>query len=103
MSEVTSSVETIEGKAEKVLEEARNKANAILLQAKEGAAQLLAAEMKTDEVKGENARIIAAAKKEATKRVEAAKKEASLIRSEASKKVAKNAERIVSIITGVKP
>ena len=100
--EITSSVETIEVKAEKTLEEARNRANKIILKAKEEASRILSAEMPMDEVKREREQIISKARQEANREVEKSQKEASKIRTNAGKKMGKITERIVNIITGAK-
>ena len=49
--EMTSNVETIEVEAERILEEARSKANEILLKANEEASKMLSSELPMDEVK----------------------------------------------------
>ena len=51
--EITSSVEVIEVEAEKMLEDAQNRAAEIILKAKEEANAILASEVSLDEVKGE--------------------------------------------------
>ncbi len=100
--EITSSVETIEVKAEKTLEEARSRANEIILKAKEEASRILSAEMPIDEVKREREQIISKARQEANREVGKSQKEASKIRTNAGKKMGKITERIVNIITGAK-
>ncbi len=98
--EMTSSVETIEVEAERVLEEARNRANEILLKANEEAGKILSSKLPMDEVKAECERIIHKARGEADKKVEEAKKKTSKIKTEVGNKVDKITERIVSNITG---
>jgi vacuolar-type H+-ATPase subunit H len=98
--EITSSVENIEIKAEKMLEEARSRANEIILKAKEEASRILSAEMPMDEVKREREHILSEARQKANQAVEASKKEASRIRTNAAKKIGKITERIVNIVTG---
>jgi len=100
--EITSSVETIEVKAEKTLEEARNRANEIILKAKEEASRIPSAEMPMDKVKREREQIISKARQEANQEVEKSQKEASKIRTTAGKKMGKITERIVNTITGAK-
>lgn len=100
--EITSSVETIEVKAEKTLEEARSRANEIILKAKEEASRILSAEMPVDKVKREREQIISKARQEANQEVEKSQKEASKIRTTAGKKMGKITERIVNTITGAK-
>ena len=99
--EMTSNVETIEVEAEKVLEEARNRANEILLKANEEASKILSSNLPMDEVKAECERIINTAKGEADKRVEDSRKKASEIKTVVGNKVNKITERIVNNITGV--
>lgn len=98
--EMTSSVETIEVEAERILEEARSKASEILLKANEEANRILSSKLPMDEVKAECERIIHKAREEADKKVEEAKKKASEIKAEVGNKVDKITERIVSNITG---
>ena len=97
---ITSSVETIEIKAEKMLEEARSRASEIILKAKEEARRILSAEMPMDEVKREREHILSEARQKANQEAEASKKKASKIRTNATKKVGKITERIVNIVTG---
>ena len=98
--EMTSSVETIEVEAERILEEARNRASEIFLKANEEANKILSSELPMDEVKAECQKIIHKAREEADKKVEEAKKKASEIKTEVGKKVDKITEHIVSNITG---
>ena len=99
--EITGSVETIEVEAEKILDEARIRANEIILKAKEEAARILASRVPLDDVKKECEQILNEAREKANKEVEESKKRASEIESSAGKKVGKITERIVNIITGV--
>ncbi len=98
--EMTSSVETIEVEAEKILEEARSKANGILLKANEEANKILSSELPMDEVDAECQRIIHKAREEADKKIEDSRKKAAEIRTEIGNKVDKITKRIVSNITG---
>ncbi len=98
--EMTSNVETIEVEAEKVLEEARNRANEILLKANEEASKILSSNLPMDEVKAECEQIINTARGEADKKVEEAKKKTSEIKNVVGNKVNKITERIVNNITG---
>jgi len=98
--EMTSSVETIEVEAEKILEEARNRASEILVKANEEANKILSSELPMDEVKAECQKIIHKAREEANKKVEDSRKKASEIKTGTGKKVDKITERIVSNITG---
>ena len=99
--EITSSVETIEIEAEKMLEEARNRASEIILKAKEEANRMLTSEMSLNEVKKECEQILDKAREKADQDAEEGKKEASRIKINAEKKVGKIMERIVNIVTGV--
>jgi len=98
--EITSSVETIELEAEKTLEEARSRANEIILKAKEESSRILSSAVPLDEVKRECQQIISKARQKANQEVEESKKEASKVRTDAGKKMGKITERIVNIITG---
>jgi len=98
--EMTSNIETIEVEAERILEEARSKANEILLKANEEASKILSSKLPMDEVKAECERIIHKAREEADKKVEDSRKTASEIKTEVGNKVDKITKRIVSNITG---
>ncbi len=98
--EMTSNIETIEIEAERILEEARNRANEILLKANEEANKILSSDLPMDEVKAECQKIIHKAREEADKKIEDSRKEASEIKTGTGKKVDKITERIVSNITG---
>ena len=98
--EMTSSVETIEVEAERMLEEARGKANEILLKANEEANKILSSKLPMDEVKAECEQIIYKAREEADKKVEDSRQKASEIKAEVGNKVDKITERIVINITG---
>jgi len=98
--EMTSSVETIEVEAERILEEARNRASEILLKANEEANKILSSELPMDEVKAECQKIIHKAREEADKKVEDSREKASEIKAEVGNKMDKITERIVINITG---
>ena len=98
--EMTSSVETIEVEAERILEEARNRANEILLKANEAANKILSSELPMDEVKAECQKIIHKAREEADRKVEDSRQKASEIKTGTGNKVDKITERIVSNIIG---
>ena len=98
--EMTSNVETIEVEAERILEEARSKANEILLKANEEASKILSSKLPMDEVKAECERIIHKAREEADKKVENSREKASEIKTEVGNKADKITKRIVSNITG---
>ena len=98
--EITSSVETIESEAEKILEGARKRSSEIVLKAKEEASRILSAEVSLDEIKKERKQIIDGAEKKAKREIEDAEKKAAEIRQSAGKKTGKVVERIVSIVVG---
>ncbi len=97
--EMTSGVETIEVEAEKILEEARSRANEILLKANEEASKILSSKLPMDEVEAECERIIDKAREEADKKVKDSREKASEIKTEVGSKVDKITKRIVSNIT----
>ncbi len=98
--EMTSNVETIELEAEKILQEARNRANEILVKANEEVSKILSADLPMAEVKAECQRIIDKAREEADKKVEDSRQKASGIKAKVGNKVDKITERIVNNITG---
>ncbi len=98
--EMTSSVETIEIEAEKMLEEARGRASEILRKANEEASKTLSAKMPLDKVKTECEQIINKATKEANQEIEESKRKAAEIGTTTNKKVEEIAQRIVGVITG---
>ena len=102
MEDVTSGVEAIEVEAEKVLEEARNKADEILIKAKGEARKILSAELPLGKVQAECESIVLKARQEADKEVEDSKRRAAEIRTAAGKKVKEIVGSIVTIIAGVK-
>ncbi|MEE9520841.1 MAG: hypothetical protein V3V43_03925, partial [Dehalococcoidales bacterium] len=88
--------------AEKTLEEARSRANEIILKAKEEASRILSAEMPLDEQKRECEQILNKARGKANQEIEESKKKASELRTSARKKMEEVVERTVKIITGAK-
>ena len=98
--EMTSSVETIEVEAEKILDEARSKASDILRKANDEAGKILSTKVLLDEVKAECEQIIHKAKEEASKDIKESKKKASGIRTATDKEMEKITKRIVDTITG---
>ena len=102
MEEVTSSVETIEGEAEKILESARSRANEILLKAKDEAKKISSSELPMDEVKKECESIVRKAREEANKKTEASLLESSEVRARADEKVGGVVKRMVNIVIGAK-
>jgi len=100
MEEVTSGIEDIEAEAEKILESARKRANEIFLEAKKETGRILSSDLPMDGVKAECQEIVRKSREEADNKIDDARKKASHIRDDASSKVAKIADRIVSIVTG---
>ena len=103
MGEDISSIETIEGEAEKILESARVRANEILLKGKEEASRILSADLPMDEVRAECEQIIRNAKEEAETIGEDYREKAAQIRVDADSKVDRIAERMATIVTGSRP
>jgi len=100
--DVTSGVKAIEAEAEKVLEDARARADEILVNAKQEAGNILSAELPMDEVKAECEKIISAAEKQAGKEAERSKKKASEIDANAGEKIESFVKLIASIVIGAK-
>jgi len=100
MEKVTSSIETIEVEAEKLLESARNKAKQILLKANEESQQIRSSELSVDEVKVECQKIVNKAREEADSKIEHSRQKAQDIKVEAGKKVEGIVQRMLNIITG---
>ncbi len=98
--EMTSSVQTIEIEAEKVLQEARSRANEILRKASDEASRILSAKMPLDEVKAECEQIVGKAREEANQGVEGSRRKAAAIKASTGEKVEGVVRRIVGIITG---
>ena len=98
---ITASVENIEVKAEKVLEEARSRASEIIMKAKDEAGKILAAELSLDEVAKEREQIIKQAEQKAAREIEAAQKRAVAMKEGAGKKTGEIAKRIASVVSGV--
>ena len=96
---ITASVENIEVKAEKVLEEARSRASEIIM--KDEAGKILAAELSLDEVAKEREQIIKQAEQKAAREIEAAQKRAVAMKEGAGKKTGEIAKRIASVVSGV--
>ena len=100
--DIASGVKAIEVEAERILADARAKANDILLRARDEARQILAAELPMDEVKASCAEITRRATEEADAELARLEKKASEISADAGKKVDRLADLIVSIVTGAK-
>jgi len=100
--EISKSVADIESEAEKILEEARTRANDILLKAREEVKEILSSQLPMDETEAKCQEIIQNAKIEADRKIKDADKQASQLETNAGKKVAAVEKRIVNIVTGAK-
>lgn len=98
--EITNSVEALEAKAEKMLAEAKTRANEILLKAKEEAKKMLSSQLPLDEVKTECNEIVGKAEAEANKKITDSEKKAAEININADKKVKEITGLVVSIVRG---
>ena len=98
--EITNSVEAIEAEAEKILAEARTKANQTLLQAREEAKKITSSQLSLDEIKPECDNIVSKARIEADEKIKDSEKKAAEIAIGADKKVKDLTERVVNIVTG---
>ncbi len=98
--QITGSVEALEAKAEKILTEAKTRADDIVLQAKEEAKKMLSSQLPLDEVKAESEKIVSKARAEADMRIRDAKKSAAEINISADKKVKEITELVVNIVKG---
>jgi len=98
--EITSSVGSIEAEAEKILEEARNRAREIILEAKEEAKKILSSDLPLNEAKDECVKIVNDAKAEADRTIEDADKKAADIRNNADKKAKDIVELVVNTVAG---
>jgi vacuolar-type H+-ATPase subunit H len=98
--EITHDVEALEVEAEKILEEAKTRANQILLEAREEAKKMLSSQLPLDEVKTECANIINKARAEADEKIRDSEKKATEIGVNADKKVKELTELVVNIVTG---
>ncbi len=98
--EITHDVEALEVEAEKILEEAKARANQILLAAREEAKKLLSSQLPLDEVKTQCDNIINKAKAEADEKIKDSENKAAEIGINADKKVKELTELVVNIVTG---
>jgi vacuolar-type H+-ATPase subunit H len=98
--EITNSVEALEVKAEKILEEAKTRASEILLEAKEEAKKILSSQLPLDEIKTECGKIVSKARAEADTKIEDSEKQAAEIGINADKKVKEITELVVNIVRG---
>jgi vacuolar-type H+-ATPase subunit H len=98
--EITSNVEALEAEAQKILEEAKTRANEILLQAREEAKKILSTQLPLDEIKTECDKIVSKARAEANKKIKDSEQKAAEISIAADKKVKEITERVVNIVRG---
>ena len=98
--EMTSSVEALEAKAEKMLTEARTRASDIILEAKEEAKKMLSSQLPLDEVKAESEKIVSKAQAEADAKIKDAEKSAAEIKASADKRVKEITELVVNTVKG---
>ena len=98
--EMTSSVEALEAKAEKMLTEARTRAGDIVLEAKEEAKKILSSQLPLDEVKAESEKVVSKAQAEADTRIKDAEKSAAEIKASADKRVKEITELVVNTVKG---
>jgi F0F1-type ATP synthase membrane subunit b/b' len=98
--ETINSVEALEGEAEKILEEAKARANQIILDSREEAKKIVSSQPALDEVKAECEKIVGKAKVEADKTLIDSEKKAAEIRANAGKKAKEITELLVNIVRG---
>ncbi len=99
--EVTGGLESLEAQAEKILSDARNRANEILRRANEEASRIAAARLSPEDVKAECDGIIRKATEEANRQVENSRQEAAKIKAAARAHIEVVARRIVNMVAGV--
>jgi vacuolar-type H+-ATPase subunit H len=97
---ITHSVEAMENQAEKILNDARVKADSILLKADKDADELLNSELLMDEVDAKCQDIINKATAKADKQIKDASKQISRMKVHADKNIEAVVERIVEVVTG---
>jgi F0F1-type ATP synthase membrane subunit b/b' len=98
--EITNSVEALEVKAEKILEEAKTRASEILLEVRAEAQRILSSPLPLDAVKTECDRIVSKARAEADEKIKDSEKKAAEIGINADKKVKEITELVVNIVRG---
>ena len=99
--EIIDTIEKIEKKAQKVLDDARAKADEIILAAKSEISAMQAEALPVDEVKRDCAKIVSDAELDAEKVVEEAAKKAADIKDAVKKKIDKIVDKVANTITGV--
>jgi len=101
MSEkITDSVEAIEVEAEKILQEARNRANQILLEAKEESKKMLSSPLPLDAIRAECESIVSKARTDADQTIKDSDKKAAETAANAEKKLEETVQLMVNIIAG---
>jgi vacuolar-type H+-ATPase subunit H len=98
--EITSTVEALEAKAEKILAEAKTRATEIVLEAKEETKRMLSSQLPLDEVEAECEKIVSSARAEADKKIKDSEKSAAETNINADKKVKEITELVVNIVKG---
>lgn len=102
MNDISGSVEATEAEAERLLDEAKTRANEILARSREEVKKIVSSELPMGEVEEESRRIVREATVHAEERIAASAKEASEIHAHAGSKAPEIVDRIVTIITGAK-
>ena len=101
--EITSSVETLEAEAQKILEEAKATASEITLQAKEEAKKILSSPLPLDDIERECNKIVDKAREDAEKRIKDSQHKAMQVIVTADSKVRGVIERVVNMVRGQSP
>jgi len=99
--EIIDTIDKIEKKAQKVLENARAKAAEIILKAKAEISAMQSEALPVDEVKRDCAKIVNDAELEAEKAVEEAAGKAADIKDAVKKKIDSIVDKVANTITGV--
>ncbi len=101
-SDISGGVQAMEAEAARVLEEARAKASAISMKAREDSRKMAAAELPLDDVKAEGAKLIKDAESQAVLELQQADRRAAEIKASAGKRVDHYAKLMASIVLGEK-
>ena len=99
--EIMGTIEEIEARAEKVLDDARAKAATAILSAKAKIGEIQSEALPVGDVKKECEQIVSEAEKEAEKIIEAAKKKAEDIKKAVAKKADKIVTKVANTIVGL--
>lgn len=101
MSEkIADSVEAMEAAAEKMLQEARTRANEIVLAAREEAKTIMSASLPMDDVRAECDRIVSKARARADQTIRDAEKKAAEIAVSADSRLEEMAKRLAGVVGG---